>query len=79
MKSTLHGNNQGGSSDYFDRPCDNTIKAVLVMKDNDIHIKILDDNTEFGSTMDSKTISDVCGTSGLLDSLFSVFDLSGHN
>ncbi|KAM0692892.1 hypothetical protein Q7P36_007449 [Cladosporium allicinum] len=79
MKSTLHGNNQGGSSDYFDRPCDNTIKAVMVMKDNDIHIKILDDSTEFGSTMDSKTISDVCGTNGILDNLFSVFDLSGHN
>jgi hypothetical protein len=49
------------------------------MKDNDIHIKILDDSTEFGSTMDSKTISDVCGTNGILDNLFSVFDLSGHN
>lgn len=76
MKSTLHGNVNGGSSDYFDRPCDNTIKAVMVMKDNDIHIKILDDNTEFGSTMPGSQIDDVCGSKDLLSQLFSVFNLS---
>ncbi|KAM0712423.1 hypothetical protein Q7P37_011519 [Cladosporium fusiforme] len=79
MKSTLHGNNQGGSSDYFTRPCDNTIKAAMVMKDNDIHIKILDDDYEFGTSMDSKTIDDIVGNKNLLDQLASVFDLSGHN
>lgn len=79
MKSTLHGNNQGGSSYYFDRPCDNTIKAAMVMKDNDIHIKILDDNTEFGTTMKGSDISDVCGGNGISDLLKSVFTLSGHN
>lgn len=76
MKSTLHGNNQGGSSDYFDRPCDNTIKAAMVMKNNDIYVKILDDSTEFGSTMD---VSDACSSNGLSDLLHSVFDLAGHN
>lgn len=79
MKSTLHGNNQGGSSDYFDRPCDNTIKAAMVMMDNDIHIKILSDDYEFGSSMDSAAIDDIVGNKGLLEKLTSVFDLSGHN
>jgi len=76
MKSTLHGNNQGGSSDYFDRPCDKTIKAAMVMKNNDIYVKILDDSTEFGSTMD---VSGICSSNGLSDLLQSVFDLAGHN
>lgn len=76
MKSTLHGNNQGGSSDYFDRPVDKTMKAAAIMKGNDIYVKVLDDDTEFGSTMD---VSSFCSTNGLSDLLHSVFDLSGHN
>jgi hypothetical protein len=76
MKSTLHGNNQGGSSDYFERPVEKTIKAAMVMKNNDIYVKILDDSTEFGSTMD---VSSACSTNGLTDLLHSVFDLAGHN
>ncbi|KAF1818948.1 uncharacterized protein K489DRAFT_293708, partial [Dissoconium aciculare CBS 342.82] len=43
-KSTLHGNVQGGDSNYFARPTTGTIKAVLIMNDNNIHIKILDNN-----------------------------------
>lgn len=79
MKSTLHGNNQGGSSDYFERPCDNTIKAAMIMKDDNIVVKILSDDFEFGSTMSSDKIGDVCDKKGISDLLKSVFDLAGHN
>ncbi|EME79386.1 uncharacterized protein MYCFIDRAFT_212204 [Pseudocercospora fijiensis CIRAD86] len=51
-KSTLHGNIAGGDSDYFARPVDKTIKAALLLYKDNIHIKILDDSTQFGKTMD---------------------------
>jgi hypothetical protein len=51
-KSTLHGNVQGGDSNYFARPTTGTIKAVLIMNDNNIHIKILDNNdSSFGANI----------------------------
>jgi hypothetical protein len=50
-KSTLHGNVQGGDSNYFARPTTGTIKAVLIMSDNNIHIKVLNgDDSSFGSS-----------------------------
>ena len=76
MKSTLHGNNQGGSSDYFDRPVDKTIKGAMVMKNNDIYVKILDDSTEFGSSMGSDALNDICGSTLTQDKLVSLFKLS---
>jgi len=50
-KSTLHGNVQGGDSNYFARPTSGIIKAVLIMSDNNIHIKVLNgDDSSFGSS-----------------------------
>ncbi|KXS98837.1 hypothetical protein AC578_10853 [Pseudocercospora eumusae] len=58
-KSTLHGNIAGGDSDYFARPVDGTIKAALLLYKDNIHIKILDDNTDFGKTMDDTFLNDM--------------------
>ena len=75
-KSTLHGNVQGGDSDYFARPTSGTIKAALVMYDNNIHIKILDNNTHFGSSMDAGTINDICGSTLTQNKFVSLFPLA---
>ena len=57
MKSTLHGNIAGGDSDYFERPTGSSIKAALILNDDNIHIKLLPDSTEFGSSMTSDAIN----------------------
>jgi len=75
-KSTLHGNVQGGDSDYFVRPVDKTIKAAMVLYNDNIHIKILDDSTEFGSSMGSDTLNNICGSTLTQDKLVSLFKLS---
>lgn len=58
-KSTLHGNIAGGDSDYFARPFTGTIKAALVLYDDNIHIKVLDNSTDFGSSMSTSVINDI--------------------
>jgi hypothetical protein len=59
-KSTLHGNVQGGDSNYFARPTSGTIKAVLIMSDNNIHIKILDNgDSSFGPSVSGNILSNL--------------------
>ncbi|EON62098.1 hypothetical protein W97_01317 [Coniosporium apollinis CBS 100218] len=72
-KSTLHGNIKGGNSDYFKRPTSGTIKAAVVMHDDQIHIQILDNGINFGGSMPSSTISDICANdSKVLTSIFAL-------
>lgn len=76
-KSTLHGNVAGGDSDYFARPTGSTIKAVLVMNQDNLHIKVLDDSFDFSSTIDAATINDICdSTLTQVKNLVSLFALS---
>ncbi|KAK4499445.1 hypothetical protein PRZ48_009959 [Zasmidium cellare] len=78
-KSTLHGNIAGGDSDYFARPTNGSIKAALLLYKDNIHIKVLDDNVDFGKTMGStfftEMIADTAADS--LNNLVSLFKLSG--
>ncbi|KAK5070659.1 target of Sbf, partial [Cryomyces antarcticus] len=75
-KSTLHGNIAGGDSDYFVRPTSGTIKAALVLYDDNIHIQILDSNTSFGSSMSASAISNICSATSTQNKDTSVFALS---
>ena len=75
-KSTLHGNKAGGDSNYFPRPEDGPIKVAMVLYENDIHIKILANDTDFGSTMDSGTISEICGSTSTQSKTVSLFSLA---
>lgn len=77
-KSTLHGNIAGGDSDYFARPTNGTIKAALLLYNNNIHIKVLD-SFDFGSTMGDTFVNDICTDTlvNSLESLTSLFSLSG--
>ena len=58
-KATFHGNKSGGSSDYFKRPTDGTIKVAVIMKSGDISIEILDNDTEFGKTISEGLVEEV--------------------
>lgn len=72
MIATLHdgqGSNGGaggggGSSDYFKRPTSGTFKGAAVFIDKEIHILQLDDNTDFGSSLDSDTVQSWISKSG---------------
>ncbi|TKA67081.1 hypothetical protein B0A49_06108 [Cryomyces minteri] len=75
-KSTLHGNIAGGDSDYFVRPTSGTIKAALVLYDDNIHIQILDSNTSFGSSMSASAIANICSATSTQNKDTSVFALS---
>ncbi|KAK4628834.1 PGA52-like protein [Fulvia fulva] len=76
-KSTLHGNIAGGDSDYFARPTSGTIKAALLLYKDNIHIKILDDSTDFGKTMGDSFINEICQDTlaDSLEGLVSLFKL----
>lgn len=78
-KSTLHGNIAGGDSDYFARPTGNSIKAALLLYKDNIHIKVLDDDVDFGKTMGSTFFSEMAADTmtNSLESLVSLFSLSG--
>ena len=58
-KCTFHGNKRGGSSDYFRRPTDGTIKLAVIMKSGDISIEVLDDGTDFGETISEDLVEEV--------------------
>jgi hypothetical protein len=72
-KSTLHMLPAGGSSDYFQRPVGQTVKAAIVFTgaNETVTIQILDENVSFG-----KVLKDACvhqfmsGVEGKMKSLF---------
>ncbi|KAI7570698.1 hypothetical protein KC343_g7509 [Hortaea werneckii] len=77
MKSTLHGNIAGGDSDYFKRPTDRTMKAAMILDNNNIHLKKLEDDFDFASDIDASTISEICGNTLTQSKLVSLFSLTG--
>lgn len=76
-KSTLHGNIAGGSSDWFQRPESGSIKVGLVMFDDNIHIKILDNDTDFGSSQAGSMIQDIISSTMTQSQMVSLFNLQG--
>ncbi|KAK4897797.1 target of Sbf [Elasticomyces elasticus] len=77
MKSTLHGNIAGGDSDYFKRPSDAPIKAAMILYNDNIHLKLLDPSTEFGSNMSADDINDICDSTLSQTDKVSLFALAG--
>ena len=77
-KSTLHMAPAGGSSDYFQRPENDTIKAaVLFMGDNEsAHIQILDGSQDFDESVPADVVKAMAGDSSN-GSRSSVFRLAG--
>lgn len=77
-KSTLHGNIAGGDSDYFERPVTGTIKAALLLYKDNMHIKIIDNSTEFGTNMPMTFLNDMAADTmeDSMTNLVSLFKLS---
>lgn len=76
-KSTLHGTVNGGDSDYFARPTSGTIKVATILSNNNIHIKVLDDSTDFASVLSSGTLDSICSSTLTQSKKVSLFQLSG--
>ena len=77
MKSTMHGNKAGGSSDYFYRPFNEAVKGAMIMMNNQIHVKMLPNDTsfDFPATMDKSDLNNILmgpETNGLGKALFSL-------
>lgn len=56
-KSAYHGANSGGNSDYFSRPENGTIKVAVVLDNDKLTIKLLDDSFGISSTLSSHTVA----------------------
>ena len=76
-KSTLHGNKAGGDSNYFDRPTAGAIKVAVVMFENNMHVKVLDEEFDFGGEIDGGTIEEIVGSTSKASEFVSLFRLSG--
>lgn len=58
-----------GDQDYFARPTDSSMKAAVIFQDDTIFIVKVDDDTDFGSSLTSDTVSDWLSTSASSASL----------
>lgn len=64
LKSTLHANQLGGDSDYFDRPTSGTMKLAVVFDavHSSIHLQVLPDNTDFPHEITADEVHEMCST-----------------
>jgi hypothetical protein len=74
-KSTLHSNIAGGNSDYFNRPISGSMKAMVMMNGDNMHIKVLDSNYELPSSLDAAWVGSLCESTMVQDGLTSLFAL----
>ena len=64
LKSTLHTNTPGGSSDYILRPFSGTMKlAVVFSSASTIQVQVLANGTDFSSSLTLRDIDDMCASS----------------
>jgi hypothetical protein len=75
-KSTIHTNTPAGDSDYITRPTDGPIKLAVIFRSTSstAHIQVLDESFDFGPSLTSAQIEDICTSSQ--GSLLSVFDVT---
>ena len=74
-KSTLHSNIKGGNSDYFKRPTSGSMKAMVLMNGENMHIKVLDSDYELPTNLDASWVSDLCESGLVQSTLNSLFAL----
>ncbi|KAK6003696.1 hypothetical protein QM012_009467 [Aureobasidium pullulans] len=74
-KSTLHSNIKGGNSDYFKRPTSGSMKAMVLLNGENMHIKVLDNDYQVPTSIDASWISNQCETSLIQNTLNSLFAL----
>lgn len=59
----------GGTADYIARPYDSTMKAAVVFKNSSVSIVVLDDSTDFSSSLSSDTVDTWLNTQGSVANL----------
>ncbi|KEQ69102.1 hypothetical protein M436DRAFT_56675 [Aureobasidium namibiae CBS 147.97] len=74
-KSTLHSNIKGGNSDYFKRPVSGSMKAMVLLNGENMHIKVLDNDYQLPTSLDASWISSQCETGLIQNTLNSLFAL----
>lgn len=76
-RSTIHGNIAGGSSDWFPRPINGSVKVGVMMIDDCIHIKILDSGMEFGSSLAADVVQEIVDSTMTQSQSVALFSLEG--
>lgn len=56
-KSTVHGNSAGGDSDYFVRPTGKTMKAAVLMINENAHLQVLSDDYSFQNVLTADIVN----------------------
>jgi hypothetical protein len=76
LKSTLHTNTPGGSSDYIVRPTSSTMKLAVVFSSSNstIQVQVLPNSTDFTSSLTLSDIGGMCRASA--DNRISYFTIS---
>ncbi|KAI4729580.1 hypothetical protein E4T49_02701 [Aureobasidium sp. EXF-10728] len=74
-KSTLHSNIKGGNSDYFKRPTSGSMKAMVILNGENMHIKVLDNDYQLPTSLDASWISGQCDSGLIQNTLNSLFAL----
>jgi len=74
-KSTLHSNIKGGNSDYFKRPVSGSMKAMVLLNGENMHIKVLDNDYQLPTSLDASWISSQCESGLIQNTLNSLFAL----
>lgn len=75
-KSTIHGNAAGGDSDYFTRPVSGTMKAAVLMMNDNAHIVVLDDNYSFQNVLSQDIVNQLVTASSTQAAGVSLFALT---
>ncbi|GAB7364397.1 hypothetical protein MBLNU230_g4940t1 [Neophaeotheca triangularis] len=75
-KSTLHGNIAGGDSNYFQRPMSGPMKIGVVLDEDQIHIKVLENSFDFSGSLSPDDIKSICETEDTAGGLYSIFNLA---
>lgn len=75
-KSTLHGNIAGGDSNYFPRPTSGPMKAAVLLTEDQIHIKILENDFDFSGSISEETVRSICESIDTAGDGISIFNLS---
>lgn len=60
MKSTLHDQKQSlGSSDYFERPIEGTVKAAVIMHKDAATLALLPNSFQIGDTLTAEQMKQI--------------------
>ncbi len=69
LKSTVHGKNRGGDSDYFERPTNSTNTYAMVFREDTIYFGIIS-NLEFPAEISGDDLNKIIADNEAVESDF---------